>query len=393
MKSTLFIYSLPEKGFSGQAKASELIVAGFKNKNIPVSLLHPPAIDRTSKHLGALNYFFFLFRLLLCWLRALVFRFNSLCSVHLTLGQTLFALLRDGVTLYFVTLFQGDSLRSVVALHGSVFLNWEKKSWEAMLFLWIVRKCSYVTCLGERHRKSLINLGVSKEKIHIVYNVCEYDVISEGDLLQKHTQTLNLNILFLSSLIDTKGFPEYLEALEVLSRNENYILKAVLCGPITITPYSERFKSKSEAQDWIESKVERINHSSNLKVEWIPGASGTAKAQLFKNAHVFILPSRYKVEAQPLAVIEAMAWGATVITSTVGELLSTVDHGCAIILDSTSAEAIADSLERLIVKPELRQDLALAARNRVLERFDRDSYIKNWCDLLRAHPRMPSDRS
>lgn len=382
MNTTLFVYCEAPAGFSGQTAATELIVQSLKERGIPVQTLHLPAIDRTSNRRRLRVYLVYILRLLCCWLKIPGIRFYKPDAIHLTLGQTSVALLRDGLSLFFISLFCGKNLRKAVALHGSLFLNWEKTSKKARLFRWVTRNCHYLTCLGERHREALVGLGIPRQKIRIVYNACEYDGIDPQALLTKHRDTPPVEILFLSSLIDTKGFPEYLEALELLSTREGVPLRAVLCGPITITPYSERFRTQTEAQQWIESKIRSINRSSRVDVKWIPGSQGEAKARLYERAHIFVLPTRYKVEAQPLSVLEAMSWGATVITSTVGELPSTVDDKCAITLPNPSMEAIAESIERLATEPDLRRDLAVAGLERFHERFDRKIYTKVWMDLL-----------
>ncbi|MGB0743770.1 MAG: glycosyltransferase family 4 protein, partial [Opitutales bacterium] len=125
-----------------------------------------------------------------------------------------------------------------------------------------------------------------------------------------------------------------------------------------------------------------INQSSRVTAEWIPGATGKEKAKLFQSAHIFVLPTRYKVEAQPLAVIEAMAWGSAIITTAVGELPSTVDQGCASIIVKPTAESVAMHLERLIADDEYRLEIALAGLRRFSERFNRETYIDNWMEIM-----------
>jgi hypothetical protein len=41
--------------------------------------------------------------------------------------------------------------------------------------------------VGHSHREALQKLGVPDEKIEIVPNVCEYDGVSEADVIAKQT--------------------------------------------------------------------------------------------------------------------------------------------------------------------------------------------------------------
>ncbi|MDB4423415.1 glycosyltransferase family 4 protein [bacterium] len=214
-------------------------------------------------------------------------------------------------------------------------------------------------------------------------NICEYEGVDEASVNAKHdSEEPVVRVLMLSSLIDTKGYPEYLEALEDMSIHTDIRIRATLCGPLTITPYSERFTSIVSARAWIDDKVKAINASNNIQVEWIEGARGKVKQVLFEQAQIFVLPSRYKVEAQPLAVIEAMSWGCAIVTSAVGELPSTVDETSAIILPSPDSVSVCHAVKQLCEDTSFRKNLGLGALRRFNQKFSRNLYIKSWKDLL-----------
>lgn len=229
----------------------------------------------------------------------------------------------------------------------------------------------------------LVDLGIPREKIVIVPNVCEYRGVDEEFLLSKHNIAGGpVEVLFLSSLIDSKGFPEYLEALCCLAEEGKYKINASLCGPITITPFSDRFKTVAEAEEWITEKVSILNDSANVRIDRIEGARGAQKRALFEKSHIFVLPTRYKVEAQPLAVIEAMAFGCAVVTSDVGELPSTVDAESAIVLSNPNTANVTDALKKLCADESFRTEIALGALKRFNRDFNLEKYIERWKELL-----------
>lgn len=57
---------------------------------------------------------------------------------------------------------------------------------------------------------------------------------------------------------------------------------------------------------------------SSHRVRWLGVIAGTQKDQFFRDIDVFVLPSRYRHEAQPLVVFEALSWGVPVISYSIG---------------------------------------------------------------------------
>ena len=99
---------------------------------------------------------------------------------------------------------------------------------------------------------------------------------------------------------------------------------------------------------------------------------------------MFVFPSRFPVEAQPLVLLEAMASGCALVTSTVGEIPSTLGEGTALLLDVTTPTAIADAIEQLIRDDAERTALALAGLHRVRTTFSLDRYASTWDEIFHS---------
>ena len=379
----LFIYIGVRDGFSGQARSTEFIIDGLQRQGVICSKALLPYLDRTGRSSAFLNGLLFSIKLLRAYWQLLLQKQPKTGAIHLSLGLTRFALLRDYVALICASLFARGRVRKVVALHGSVFTEWPTNSLNAQLLRSVIRCAGCVTCVGSSHRQALINLGVPSEKIEIVPNACEYDGIEESDVTEKQASSDQpLECLFLSSLTDTKGYPEYLEALEMIGSVDGAPIHAVLCGPIMMDAYRKRFETYDEAKVWIEQKVASINESDRVQAEWIPGARGSEKKALFEQAQIFVLPTQYPVEAQPLAVIEAMAHGCAIVTTDAGELLSTVNDESAIILSAPTPDSVKQSIISLAEDEQLRLRLSQAALNQFKLKFNRERYVQRWADLL-----------
>ena len=379
----LFIYIGVAGGFSGQAKATDLIIDGLNPKGVVCVRGLLPYLDRSGRLPVSISGVLLFAKLLRVYWRFLCERLPEGGAIHLSLGLTRFALLRDYVALICASLFARGRVRKVVALHGSVFTEWPTNSLNAQLLRSVIRCVGCVTCVGSSHRQALINLGVPSGKIEIVPNSCEYDGIEESDVTEKQASSDQpLECLFLSSLTDTKGYPEYLEALEMIGSVDGAPIHAVLCGPIMMDAYRKRFETYDEAKVWIEQKVASINESDRVQVEWIPGARGSGKKALFEQAQIFVLPTQYPVEAQPLAVIEAMAHGCAIVTTDAGELLSTVNDESAIVLSAPTSDSVKQSIISLAEDEQLRLRLSQAALNQFKLKFNRERYVQRWAGLL-----------
>ncbi|GIV76374.1 MAG: hypothetical protein KatS3mg050_0768 [Litorilinea sp.] len=191
-----------------------------------------------------------------------------------------------------------------------------------------------------------------------------------------------LRILFLSNLLESKGYPEFLAALALLGQRTPRPVEAVLCGQVVLSAEDGRFRSVAEASRWIEARLAAINGHGRCQVRWIQGAYGREKEALFHQSHVFVLPTRYPVEAQPLVLLEALASGCAIITTRQGEIPSTLSPETAILLAEATPDALADALVRLAQDDATRLRLALAGLELFRARFSLDRHLDRWEELL-----------
>lgn len=63
------------------------------------------------------------------------------------------------------------------------------------------------------------------------------------------------------------------------------------------------------------------------RVRYFGRVSGEAKVSFYKSLDVFLFPSRYRFEAQPLVILEAMSFGIPVVCSSAGYSAELVDTG------------------------------------------------------------------
>ena len=370
-------------GFSGQKAAAELVLNGLTGRGWSCRRLPQPVFDRGGGgRMAALRY---LGGVLAAWLRAGRLLGARGAWLWVGLGQTRVSFLRDAIPLLFGRVGLGRS-RVIVSLNGSVFMQWANDSREARVFCFLLNNAGRVTVVGERQRARLIALGVREDRVVVVVNSCDLKIASVEAVAAKHPGAANSNgavrCLHLSSLIDTKGFPEYLEALHRLAALAGPRIEAVLCGRLVASEFSSRFRDAASAEAWIENQIAAINRGARVRVRWIKGAAGAEKAALFREAEVFVLPTRYAVEAQPVVLLEAMASGCAIVTSRAGEITTILDGDCAVLLETPGADALATALQTLVTDASARARLARAAHVRFVDRYQPERHWDEWEALL-----------
>ncbi len=376
-------------GFSGQRFATEILLRGLKEKGWQIKEIGTPSFDRVGEQNKLITLSVFLGKLLIACSKGLIIALSNQI-IYVNLGQSKLALIREGFPLL-IRSFLPFKKPGIISLHGSVFLSWSRSDLEAKLLCQITKAANYITILGPNHKKKLVELGIPQEKIAIADNTCLLEPPTETEVLQKQQIKEPIKILHLSSLVETKGYLEFVEAVTKLSSTSNLKIDAVLCGKITDRKQDNlRFPDPNDAKQWIEKQIKLINRSDcearpkgdRVRLNWIDGAVGEEKAKLFREAHIFVLPTRYKVEAQPIVILEALASGCAVITTKVGEITSTLSDREALLLDDYSSTAIASAIEELTKNCDRRRKLAVNGLFLFDRRFSFTKHIERWEELL-----------
>lgn len=379
-KSVLFIYSRTG-GYAGQQAATDLLVDRLSALGYRIHLAVTLAFDRD--RWGRWVYPLLLCQYAFAWAKAVAIgaRVSAVC---LNLGQTRIAFLREGTPFRMIARLRPNA-RRIVSLHGSVFMGWQPTDPMAVRMIKILRHADVVTVLGPKQRQHLIDLGMPAERVEILCNTTDVKELTpeEVDRKFKELEVENpVRLLFLSNLIVSKGYLVYLKALRELSlRDDLPPISAVLCGPLKLSEFSTNYESADDARAEIEQLIEETQQSSRVSVNWIEGARGEAKLKLYRQAHLFVFPSMYPVEAQPLVLLEAMSSGCAVITSTVGEIPFTMGE-VGLLVDEVSEKSVAEAVAKLVVEFNLLTSQASLSLHRYTENFAVPAHIDRWEALL-----------
>lgn len=180
--------------------------------------------------------------------------------------------------------------------------------------------------LGPQMAKDLLNRYPRVRRSLVVHNsafLCLPPRASQvGSNLPK------LTIGFLSNLTNEKGLDSVLNVLRT-GRAEGLELELKLAGPAGNTKVREQIESAQR------------EFGPALKVLGAVGPS--EKQEFFAGIDLFLFPSRYKFEAQPLVVLEAMSFGVPTIVSRRGYTSEIVGDTGHVVADRS--DLVASSVE------------------------------------------------
>lgn len=223
-----------------------------------------------------------------------------------------------------------------------------------------VPRASAILTVSAHSREDIVRLlGVPRERVHVTYCApAAHFAPPDGDTAAK-LRKLNIvppYVLAVGNLQPRKNLLRLIEAFAVLKRCDGIPHKLVLVG-----------KGK-----WRESEVFDLLKRESLVDSVI--ATGFVENEdlpcLYHGAEVFAYPSLY--EGYGLPVIEAMACGTPVVTSSVSSIPE-VAGDAAVMVDPLSVQDIAGGMRRLIGDPAERERLSKAG----LEQARRFSWRKS----------------
>jgi glycosyltransferase involved in cell wall biosynthesis len=106
-------------------------------------------------------------------------------------------------------------------------------------------------------------------------------------------------------------------------------------------------------------------------------------SEVYRSIDIGILSSRN--EGTPVGLIEAMAAGRPVLSTSVGGVVEVVTPSVTgLLVPAGDVRAMADAMVYLVDAPDTRLSLGMAARQHVAERYNRERLIDETDDLYRS---------
>jgi glycosyltransferase involved in cell wall biosynthesis len=270
--------------------------------------------------------------------------------VYVPISQSWLPFLRDCLFLIPAKL---SGRKLIVHLHGGYFGQFYRHSrWPMRAIIrFALGGASIAIVLGETVANIFDGI-LPRERIRIAPNGIP-DCFA--DHLKRRTHQAAPTLLYLGALDEQKGFLDILRALPEIKKRTGHF-QLVLAGAW----YSERDKRRAE-------QIIRDSDLANY-VQFVGPVESSRKEDLLASADLFVLPSRN--EGQPYAILEALAAGLPVISTSVGCIPETIREGIeGFLVEPRDIDSLADRMDLLIRDGALRKSMGLAARRRYVEKY------------------------
>lgn len=196
-------------------------------------------------------------------------------------------------------------------------------------------------------------------------------ILINKETAEKFSLKSNKNI----DIIPNGVSPELLDANPVEGDYILYLGRIDIYGKgldLLINAYAELLKSypgirlviagDGRDTEGFKATLKELPEDVRKNIEMAGWVSGDKKIELIKGALCGVFPSRHEV--QPIAVLEAMACGKSLVVSDIPELSYVTDSGAGVSFRSGDAVSLAQAMRDMAAN-ELRKEMGLRGRDRV----------------------------
>lgn len=283
----------------------------------------------------------------------------SFDKIYITPGQSYYGILKYAVIILLSSLL-GKEL--IIHVHGN-YLHQQYETLKGLkktIFKFLISRCNKGIVLSDSLRKNL-SLFINPESIFVIPNFAEDNLLGSNN-----EKSDDINIIYLSNLMEEKGIFQFLEAMEIL--NENSIkFNAKVAGDIDQTLRHDLLK--------------RMGKINNL--EYLGIVKDGEKQDLLNWGTVFILPTFYRMEGQPISILEAYATSNLVLTTNhagIPDIFEDEVNGYYI--EKQSATSIVQKIEFLNKNKAILKTIGVKNKRYAQSNFSQDIFKRKIIECL-----------
>jgi len=240
-----------------------------------------------------------------------------------------------------------------------------KSDWESILKRGVISSVlrnQKAIALGDELVGDLHGL-IPRKDIFVLPNAIKNEIEEKkfSVLMESRKKRSSFNILFLSNMDQSKGWPKLLEACKIL-KHERVKFRCNFVGGWRSQNDQSYFKKFVE-----ENKLEKNVFYLGKKTE-------RDKLNILQKSDVLVFPTEYPLETFGRVIVEGMMMGLPVIANGIATIPSIVEDGkIGFVLKENSPEEIADCIKKLQDK-ELRLKMGKKGRGVFLKKFEVGDY-------------------
>lgn len=236
-----------------------------------------------------------------------------------------------------------------------------KNKIRVMIAKWLLPKADGIRVVSERIKKSVIDLGLPKEKITVL------PIFVDGVKIQSAPITVDLHdkyqqfdfiILMTSRLEKEKNIEMAIDAMkDIIKKNPKSGL--IIAG-------------SGSLEKELKNRVHEHKLDDNIKFEgWVDDL-----ACFYKTADIFLNTSNY--EGYGMTLIMAGAAGRAIATTDVGVVGENINKDNAVVVDVGDKQAIVDAIIKLRSDEQFRKNLGKRAQESVSQLDSKEEYLEKY---------------
>jgi glycosyltransferase involved in cell wall biosynthesis len=269
-------------------------------------------------------------------------RFHRSAHIYMTLDAG------PGLVYNFIIATCGRGLGARMFLHHHTAAHLDRKHPAVDLLFRLAGRWTQHVVLSEAMAEDLRRAYTSATRVLVSHNACH--VPDPGAAEFEPRSPLRLG--FLSNLSAEKGFDLAISTCRAAAADGLHV-RLVVAGPLTDEA------SEAVLADGRAALGERLDYRGPV--------SGQAKARFLNDIDVLLFPTRYRNEAQPLVVLEALSHGKPVVVSERGYLRELVGDAGVVVNARNYLDVAPPQLQAWAAAPETLARLSQAARARFLD--------------------------
>lgn len=233
-----------------------------------------------------------------------------------------------------------------VTAHGSDLLIQANNPILRSLIKFVMGKSDYVMVVNQTLKDKALQLGIKSEKIFITPNAVDLEKFNPHnkqfppDIIISNEKPI---ILFVGNLVYQKGVEYLLEAKKLMDCDAELLI--VGDGPL------------------------RNDLMKKVEIDEIPDVvfAGARRDvdQIMPSADLFVLPSIS--EGFPITILEALASGLPVVTTSVGGIQEVMTESVGIVVPPSKPLELAGAMDKIVVNRDLKKSMHNAAREHALK--------------------------
>lgn len=354
---------------TGQSIALEVLLDGIERYGKVDTIDLAERFGRRDRSFSGRRAFAILRRVPMVWRRL-----RRAQAVYLQIAQSRWGMMRDWL---FITLARMSGRAVVAHLHGGGYSDFYES--EPDLVRRLIRNSlnhvDRMIVLSDALRKNFAFMGKDFDaRIRVVPNPCSVAVRQP-----KAAPQGEVRLLYMSNLLVEKGYLDCVDAMVHVKRLlPDRTVKLTLAGASLLG--ADQYLDPSDLEFALNRHIRFLGLEDVVTVVGI--AMGEMRETLLTESHIALLPTYYRNEGQPLAIIEAMASGLPFVATAWRGIQDLADKDVGLIVPPRSPIEIAEAIAQLVQDPATyermsRNDVATATQ------FSRELHIERMIEVFK----------